>query len=796
MSSNGKRVIFQDLFGPETGVCIPLIQRDYAQGRPDSVDVRNDFLAALLGAFKLPAHSAELPLNLDFVYGGLDEDRQFQPLDGQQRLTTLFLLHWYLAQRDGQSESFQGLFCHKGKSRFSYKVRPSSTEFFDALSLFSPQRAICGAESLVELICDQPWYFRRWRLDPTIQSALVMLEAIHAAFHDAPTATFARLSDSERPVITFQLLDLKAFGLADDLYIRMNSRGMPLTPFETFKARYEQTLQHQYDGQTRTADGVKQGVASFIATRLDTRWADLFWTTCNEGGASAGLISMQLFDDAMMNVLRVVALATRDLDSPGYAANFNTLRASKWSNTFHTFDDNGWLDEAFSDTVVLLFEAWSSNAAGFCSLLPDTRYFNDREFFKAACTDPFKLSYTQLVQFSGYVQFVATHGDKQPQALEQWMRLVCNLSSNTAYVRPEDAQRSLRGLRDMLPDALDILPFLVDATRPVTGFNGAQTSEEVIKANLLLSDAIWREPLEKAELHGYFQGQIGFLLERSGLAIAVRASPKELSDHAALKQPFSDALRMAEAMFDAQGLITVDKAFSWERALLSLGDYLLVNGSNYSFLVNAATEQGSWKRLLGEDSERRELLFTLWDQLDVEESLAPQLHAIIEQAEPDSHWQQLLVQTPNAFAYCRKRQIRFVGGDTDDIYLLARERMSGSHAELHTFALHDRLSRNSPTELAALTLQSYESVSGDAEQPYFYFHHEKHGQSLHVYVSHESQRFLIQVDRSELEGRATLLEALVCAVEFQLEEDYFSVRCEFSLIDEKLAAVAQVLAAA
>ncbi|MGV8863210.1 MAG: GmrSD restriction endonuclease domain-containing protein [Pseudomonas sp.] len=795
MSSNGQRVIFQDLFGPETGICIPLIQRDYAQGRADSVDVRNDFLAALLGAFKLPADSAELPLNLDFVYGGLDEDLQFQPLDGQQRLTTLFLLHWYLAQRDGQSENFQGMFCHKGKSRFSYKVRPSSTEFFDALSQFSPQRVICGAESLVELICDQPWYFRRWRLDPTIQSALVMLEAIHATFQDAPTATFARLCDSERPVITFQLLDLKAFGLADDLYIKMNSRGMPLTPFETFKARYEQTLQHQYDGQIRTVDGVKQGVASFIATRLDTRWADLFWTTCNEGEASEGLISMQLFDDAMMNVLRVVALATRDLDSPGYAANFNTLRASKWSNTFHTFDDNGWLDKAFSDTVVLLFEAWSSNAAGFCTLIPDTRYFNDREFFKAACTDPFKLSYTQLVQFAGYVQFVATHGDKQPHALEQWMRLVCNLSSNTAYVRPEDAQRSLRGLRDMLPDALDILPFLVDARRPITGFNGAQTSEEVIKANLLLSGAIWREPLEKAELHGYFQGQIGFLLERSGLAIAVRASPKELSDHSALKQPFSDALRMAEAMFDAQGLITIDKAFSWERALLSLGDYFLVNGSNYSFLVNAATEQGSWKRLLGEDSERRKLLFTLWDQLDIEESLAPQLHAIIEQAEPDSHWQQLLVQTPNAFAYCRKRQIRFVGGDTDDIYLLARERMSGSHAELHTFALHDRLSRNSPAELAALALQSYESVSGDAEQPYFHFHHEKHGQSLHVYVSHESQRFLIQVDRSELEGRATLLEALVCAAGFEMEEDYFSVRCEFSLIDEKLAAVAQVLAA-
>ncbi|TKJ55036.1 DUF262 domain-containing protein [Pseudomonas viridiflava] len=795
MSSNGQRLIFEDLFSPRAGVCIPLIQRDYAQGRTDSADVRNDFLAALAGAFKLPADSNELPLNLDFVYGGYDDDGQFQPLDGQQRLTTLFLLHWYLAQRDGQSEQFKGLFCHDGKSRFSYKVRPSSTEFFDALSQFSPAHALSATGSLVQLICDQPWYFRRWRLDPTIQSALVMLEAIHAVFHAEPAATFARLSDRELPVITFQLLDLEEFGLADDLYIKMNSRGMPLTPFETFKARYEQILQHHYEGQARTVDGVKLSVASFIATRLDTRWADLFWTTCNEGGAGSGLISMQLFDDAIMNVLRVIALASRDLDSPGYAANFNTLRAAKWANTFHTFDDNGWLDKTFSDTVVQLFEAWSSNGASFCSLVPDTRYYSEKKLFKAACADPFRLNYTQLVQFTGYVQFVTTHPDAPAQALEQWMRLVCNLSHNTTYVRAEDAQRSLKGLRDMLPHALDILPFLVDAARPITGFNGVQTSEEVLKANLILTDAAWRELLEKAELHGYFQGQIGFLLERSGVNAAVLSSPLVSPDHAALKQRFSDALHIAEAMFNAEGLITVDTAFAWERALLTLGDYFLENGSNYSFLVNPMAEQGSWKRLLGEDSEHRKLLFSLWDQLDAEEALAPQLHAIVAQAEPESCWQRVLVQTPEAFAYCRKRQIRFVDGNSNEIYLLARERMSGSHAELNTFALHARLVKQSSAALAALELQPYVSVSGEAEQPYLYFIHEKGRQSVHVYVSHQSQRFLIEIDRSEVAERATLLDALKRTVELEQEGEWYSVRCEFSEIDEKLAVVARVLAA-
>ena len=40
-----------------------------------------------------------LPIELDFVYGSIIIDT-FQPLDGQQRLTTLFLFHWYFALKE------------------------------------------------------------------------------------------------------------------------------------------------------------------------------------------------------------------------------------------------------------------------------------------------------------------------------------------------------------------------------------------------------------------------------------------------------------------------------------------------------------------------------------------------------------------------------------------------------------------------------------------------------------------------------------------------------------------------
>src|SRR4051794_38126845 len=106
MSAESRRTSFFSLTAVELeeGVAverieIPLFQRDYAQGREtDRVErIRTDFLEVLHAAI---AGDQPKPVGLDFVYGGIDKGT-LRPLDGQQRLTTLFLLHWYVASRSG-----------------------------------------------------------------------------------------------------------------------------------------------------------------------------------------------------------------------------------------------------------------------------------------------------------------------------------------------------------------------------------------------------------------------------------------------------------------------------------------------------------------------------------------------------------------------------------------------------------------------------------------------------------------------------------------------------------------------
>lgn len=236
-----------------TSVQIPLIQRDYAQGRTDSKTerIRRDFLATLHKAL-----AGDEPLGLDFVYGDLKKDGTFKPLDGQQRLTTLFLLHWHLAFRTGR------LMEAPPWSNFTYATRESARVFCERIVASPPPRDVVAPAAWIQ---DQPWYRFQWRHDPTIQSMLQMIASIDDRFADLdPEVTWRKLVDPERPAIFFHVLPVKEMGAGDELYIKMNSRGKPLTDFEIFKARFEKWI----EGSKREAD---------FAQKVDGKWADLLW---------------------------------------------------------------------------------------------------------------------------------------------------------------------------------------------------------------------------------------------------------------------------------------------------------------------------------------------------------------------------------------------------------------------------------------------------------------------------------------------------------------------------------------
>lgn len=227
---------------------IPMIQRDYAQGRidPDVNRIRERFLDSL--------HQAILadPINLDFVYGDI-KDGVMTPLDGQQRLTALFLLHWYAAKKENIGTA-EYLFLEN----FTYRTRYSARDFCSFLIKFNPS----FTRKLSEEIIDQAWFPLDWKKDPTISSMLVMLDAIQEKFIGTD-GIWSRLKEK---AITFYFLPIKDMGLTDELYIKMNSRGKPLTQFEHFKAELERELRK-----------IDENRAKDIIKKIDLDWTDMLW---------------------------------------------------------------------------------------------------------------------------------------------------------------------------------------------------------------------------------------------------------------------------------------------------------------------------------------------------------------------------------------------------------------------------------------------------------------------------------------------------------------------------------------
>ena len=153
-------------------ISIPIIQRDYAQGREEEFEKREKFLNAILKHL-----NNDKKLHLDFVYGRV-KDNTFYPIDGQQRLTTLFLLHWYFALKEKVSSE------EKLKlSQFVYDTRISSREFCQSLIKEDIELPITpDDDAFITAIKNKPWYRDKWDTDPTIKAMLVMIQDIHILF--------------------------------------------------------------------------------------------------------------------------------------------------------------------------------------------------------------------------------------------------------------------------------------------------------------------------------------------------------------------------------------------------------------------------------------------------------------------------------------------------------------------------------------------------------------------------------------------------------------------------------------
>lgn len=279
-----------------SGIEIPLIQRDYVQGRVHEItsktsdklkkeyseerNKRDKFISELLDALRYGKEK-----HLTFIYGvNCQNDKTgshetcFMPLDGQQRLTTLFLLFWYFRNKCKEIPVPEELL--KGLRSFRCKTRPTSDFFCECL--FSENFKEAGKDTISENIKSQPWWGDNWILDPSVLSMLQMLDEIERQVNllisngEDASILAQNLYNGER--IRFDILDMKEYRLTDELYVKMNARGKFLTTFEIFKAEIIKTLRNKF----KDAEYKGESAASYFEMAIEHEWTNLLWAYCKQ----------------------------------------------------------------------------------------------------------------------------------------------------------------------------------------------------------------------------------------------------------------------------------------------------------------------------------------------------------------------------------------------------------------------------------------------------------------------------------------------------------------------------------
>ncbi len=711
--NQGEQLSFFQLFTEKQWkIEIPIIQRDYAQGRDSAISVRNNFLDSLLDHLQTNKN-----IDLDFVYGSIngDSNNLFIPLDGQQRLTTLFLLHYYLAIHDGNVEHFKSFITTANKSNFTYETRTSAHEFCNALVKNSDIDLSCLIEnSLSKTIKDKSWYFGSWDNDPTIKAMGNMLDAIHKKFKETSNL-YAHLINTESPVITFQFLNLKKFSLTDDLYIKMNARGKQLTDFENFKAKFEQDIKRtNLTGKYKLLFGnTEKDVKAheYFSYKIDTVWANLFWNYRNEN------IDDNYFDDEIMNFIRLII--TNHYATVGKGdnkiANIQMLigRESGDDNlTYLQYRELNCLDEKFISDLISIFDLLSNGDKTIKNYLEESINYDENEVFKLALAN--KTGYRDKLRFYGFYQYLILF--KTTEGLSQWMRVVYNLTENFIYNRPEEYIRSLQAINTILPESNNILAYLINTKNKISGFPDAQIYEERLKATLIIKGDEWWSAIRNIEKHGYFTGQIGFCLNFANIEKYFDENGDCSWDEDVNKEKlnqFKIYSEKAKAVFNDDGLKKFPSHL-WYRALFSKGDYLLYKGSNWSFLINDERDI-SWKRLLRDDNDgKRDFVRQLFDDSNfLIDNIEKSLEKIIEN-NTITDWRKHFINTPEILEFLGYNKcIRWIS--EDEIYLLRKMRLSGEHAEYFSYALFIKYLEGRPPLPFINT--NYYSTSGNEEIP-------------------------------------------------------------------------------
>lgn len=614
---------------------IPILQRDYVQGRVGEENVRNSFLFKL---YEFLTNNYHKKLNLDFIFG-YQENQIFFPIDGQQRITTLWLLHLYLYGKKINMSVDEKNYIQKLLCKFSYTTRRISAEI---CQLFVDE--IINYENQPEQVLANRMIYRgQATFDPTVKSMVKMLNAIHEKFNNIENIgqVIERLD-----YIVFSVIDMQQYKLGESLYIKLNGRGRQLSIYENFKAwiMEDSSIRNEY------------------ASCLNTFWIDKFWDTKHNT------------DISLMKFINICTIYFKYND--GFSKeNINfylkdevtkNLDKSQYLKINHQHPN----DHLFTvERIELMNRA--------------IRFISEINFI-----DLHELKEIDVFVVLSYLEY---NKSTDREKFNDYYGVITRIYNNVRLEYESDLLYNILGLiKDWKIFSQNIILELskIEYQRNKQGNFEDNKKEEITKSKLIQTSRMngdeWEAVINTAHQHKYFNGRIMFILNYS------KDKEHFLIDE--FKKYFEVVSQIFDPAFFSKELNLI------QRSILSIYDYAWYNSHyNLGLSTNDVQNKNPWYNYVFNYEENKEYPFKMYldkvrEQLGNNDNIGECLEKVINNNNRFKNfngdwWRYLIVKYSAVMEHSQNKKFYFDDNEKP-VWILSKTRMSSIRWNLLTYGLY------------------------------------------------------------------------------------------------------------
>lgn len=593
----------------EYNVVIPMLQRDYVQGKKSKSSIAESFLYNIFEVLE----GNQNKLHIDFIYGYL-EDNNFILIDSQQRVTTLWLLYLVIYKINNDFDNIKKLL-----SKFSYNIRESSSKFCKNLINkelkfdINPKEYILNSTGTFGKIDEL-------NNDPTIKAMLNMLDLI---FKKIENKNYEILNKYKNNLdnITFSIFNMGEYNLGEELYIKMNARGKQLSTYENLKAYIESNLnlKDHYD----------------LLASIDNLWSDYFFDIKNK----------DKFDNRGLSFLYYSALFFY-IDS-----NISNKDLIKYLDINIEIVENSFF------TILKSYEniKFLNNAIEVLCKYKD--------ILSVQIFDNIELSRKDICYFYAFLFFMKklniksfSINDFNKNIFNDYYRVCKHFIENHRLDKPEHIESFYDLFADLSNGYDDIYKYLSNKSKS-SSFHTEIYELEKRKSKLILESRSggnnWEEILNKTSDNNILVGWIGFLLDFS--------VKNNIEDFDTFKNYTNITIEIIDKIIKKEGFLRL-----FQRALLIFGDYGFYS-TNYYYgnipQISVYRDREAWNWLLSgyknnfvNKNYLKQLLdkIILYKKNDIEEALI----SIINSTDlKNKLWfEYLLIKDERLFEYIDKKE--------------------------------------------------------------------------------------------------------------------------------------------